>query len=204
MARPGLEPSGRRPRSRHGRPSGRRVSHQHGSPGKWRDPDSNRGHHDFQSCALPTELSRRRWRDASDSTPTRAGSPRITGNWFPSPGCLVDSAKWGAVWTRALPHSERSPGDALKLACRGTSSCCPTSSSAVCARCPSSIGQVQPGPGPPTPPGTPSASCSADPAGSGRPRVRWRWPASSIDPCSKPMCVSCSRARTHPSSSIAS
>src|SRR3954453_599380 len=24
----------------------------------WRDPDSNRGHHDFQSCALPTELSR--------------------------------------------------------------------------------------------------------------------------------------------------
>src|SRR4051812_45921575 len=26
---------------------------------KWRDPDSNRGHHDFQSCALPTELSRR-------------------------------------------------------------------------------------------------------------------------------------------------
>ena len=26
---------------------------------EWRDPDSNRGHHDFQSCALPTELSRR-------------------------------------------------------------------------------------------------------------------------------------------------
>ncbi len=26
---------------------------------RWRDPDSNRGHHDFQSCALPTELSRR-------------------------------------------------------------------------------------------------------------------------------------------------
>jgi hypothetical protein len=25
---------------------------------EWRDPDSNRGHHDFQSCALPTELSR--------------------------------------------------------------------------------------------------------------------------------------------------
>src|ERR1700749_1961578 len=25
---------------------------------KWRDPDSNRGHHDFQSCALPAELSR--------------------------------------------------------------------------------------------------------------------------------------------------
>src|SRR5947209_9136353 len=28
--------------------------------GRWRDPDSNRGHHDFQSCALPAELSRRR------------------------------------------------------------------------------------------------------------------------------------------------
>ena len=25
---------------------------------EWRDPDSNRGHHDFQSCALPAELSR--------------------------------------------------------------------------------------------------------------------------------------------------
>ena len=30
-----------------------------GHCGRWRDPDSNRGHHDFQSCALPTELSRR-------------------------------------------------------------------------------------------------------------------------------------------------
>ena len=26
---------------------------------KWRGPESNRGHHDFQSCALPTELPRR-------------------------------------------------------------------------------------------------------------------------------------------------
>ncbi|MDK2964220.1 MAG: hypothetical protein PWQ29_1614, partial [Verrucomicrobiota bacterium] len=25
----------------------------------WRDPESNRGHEDFQSSALPTELSRR-------------------------------------------------------------------------------------------------------------------------------------------------
>ena len=22
----------------------------------WRDPDSNRGHHDFQSCGAPSEL----------------------------------------------------------------------------------------------------------------------------------------------------
>ncbi len=27
----------------------------------WRDPDLNRGHIDFQSIALPTELSRRIW-----------------------------------------------------------------------------------------------------------------------------------------------
>ena len=26
---------------------------------EWRGPESNRGHHDFQSCALPTELPRR-------------------------------------------------------------------------------------------------------------------------------------------------
>src|SRR5215212_6774551 len=43
----------------------------------WRDPDSNRGHHDFQSCALPTELSRQRarrlasapWSRSARSTP---------------------------------------------------------------------------------------------------------------------------------------
>jgi MFS family permease len=33
----------------------------------WRDPDLNRGHHDFQSCALPAELSRRAAPDASES-----------------------------------------------------------------------------------------------------------------------------------------
>ncbi len=40
----------------------RPVPHTPAFPGvsaKWRDPDSNRGHHDFQSCALPAELSRR-------------------------------------------------------------------------------------------------------------------------------------------------
>src|ERR1019366_2077315 len=40
----------------------------------WRDPDSNRGHHDFQSCALPTELSRRNGRSYLLSGP--AGRPR--------------------------------------------------------------------------------------------------------------------------------
>src|SRR3712207_9013437 len=39
---------------------------------KWRDPDSNRGHHDFQSCALPTELSRRR--EQRDDSTARGGS----------------------------------------------------------------------------------------------------------------------------------
>ena len=34
---------------------------------KWRDPDLNRGHHDFQSCALPTELSRH-GRSATESS----------------------------------------------------------------------------------------------------------------------------------------
>jgi hypothetical protein len=35
----------------------------------WRDPDSNRGHHDFQSCALPTELSRQRARRLAPRLP---------------------------------------------------------------------------------------------------------------------------------------
>ena len=29
----------------------------------WRDPELNRGHHDFQSCALPTELPRHAWNE---------------------------------------------------------------------------------------------------------------------------------------------
>src|SRR6478672_6321126 len=48
------------------------------SPKEWRDPDSNRGHHDFQSCALPTELSRPGAGDASDTKPIAAG------NWCPT------------------------------------------------------------------------------------------------------------------------
>ena len=46
----------RAPRHRHTR---QRKSLQTQAFQRWRDPDSNRGHHDFQSCALPTELSRR-------------------------------------------------------------------------------------------------------------------------------------------------
>jgi hypothetical protein len=39
---------------------------------RWRDPDLNRGHHDFQSCALPTELSRHAMRSRSRSPVHRA------------------------------------------------------------------------------------------------------------------------------------
>jgi len=36
-----------------------RVTGRMPKPRRWRDRDSNPGHHDFQSCALPAELSRR-------------------------------------------------------------------------------------------------------------------------------------------------
>ena len=47
---------------------------------RWRDPDSNRGHHDFQSCALPTELSRRGAESVAPraSGPTRATVPAMS------------------------------------------------------------------------------------------------------------------------------
>src|SRR3954451_2391730 len=38
---------------------GRRQSVRPQPASKWRGPESNRRHHDFQSCALPTELPRR-------------------------------------------------------------------------------------------------------------------------------------------------
>ena len=34
----------------------------------WRDPELNWGHADFQSAALPTELSRHRWRYLGEKT----------------------------------------------------------------------------------------------------------------------------------------
>ena len=54
-------PTPRTPESSHpvDQPSRQRKSLQTQAFPRWRDPDSNRGHHDFQSCALPTELSRR-------------------------------------------------------------------------------------------------------------------------------------------------
>ena len=45
----------------------------------WRDPDSNRGHHDFQLCALPTE----RWRgEATHERGKSAGDvAAVRGEW---------------------------------------------------------------------------------------------------------------------------
>src|SRR5437879_7002396 len=40
---------------------------------KWRGPESNRRHHDFQSCALPTELPRRAARMVA-AVPPRSGA----------------------------------------------------------------------------------------------------------------------------------
>jgi hypothetical protein len=42
---------------------------------EWRDSESNRGHHDFQSCALPTELSRR-----ARCSPEQRRRPNLTGS----------------------------------------------------------------------------------------------------------------------------
>ena len=46
---------------------------------EWRDPDSNRGHHDFQSCGLGWPEARHPWK-SSGSPPTRASrrSPLFT------------------------------------------------------------------------------------------------------------------------------
>src|SRR5205823_7974625 len=43
----------------HERIAQRRIRRDSREKLEWRDAESNRGHHDFQSCALPTELSRR-------------------------------------------------------------------------------------------------------------------------------------------------
>src|SRR3954449_7114319 len=43
---------------------------------KWRGPESNRRHHDFQSCALPTELPRRAGANGSGGSSPRGGARR--------------------------------------------------------------------------------------------------------------------------------
>src|SRR5436189_6251740 len=57
---------------------------------EWRDPDSNRGHHDFQSCALPTELSRRRRvslaRELDDRFQIPAAPDAVSRRWTPAGG----------------------------------------------------------------------------------------------------------------------
>src|SRR5205085_6846674 len=51
---------------------------------QWRDSESNRGHHDFQSCALPTELSRRGPdRSCSPVPPILTKPPRAQGSCEP-------------------------------------------------------------------------------------------------------------------------
>ena len=83
-----------------------------GDSGRWRDPDSNRGHHDFQSCALPTELSRRGgWRVAAsrprrrpalacDGCRAAAGSSSSRCSrrrpWRSSPWCSRDARRTAA------------------------------------------------------------------------------------------------------------
>ncbi len=51
-------------------------------PARWRGPESNRGHHDFQSCALPTELPRRA---ARHGTRDRTACPLSSTPWHPAP-----------------------------------------------------------------------------------------------------------------------
>src|SRR5581483_5627784 len=87
----------------------------HGPPAPsavWRDPDSNRGHHDFQSCALPAELSRRGrrcYRVASDPsrTPGRPPAATLGARFFPGfqVGQGVDRMAAGCL-PAAYPHLE--------------------------------------------------------------------------------------------------
>ena len=96
-----------------------------GPCGRWRDPDSNRGHHDFQSCALPTELSRQRGARlaptglrrsvtvarAMTGTVRRTATRRCSSasaswprSWRPCAGTGVSR---GPCWSRGPPGSAR-------------------------------------------------------------------------------------------------
>ena len=67
---------------------------------EWRDPDSNRGHHDFQSCALPTELSRRGAKRLALRRPRlgAAGGGRSARPWRSrQPPSQSSKWRWGPV-----------------------------------------------------------------------------------------------------------
>ncbi len=74
---------------------------------RWRDPDLNRGHHDFQSCALPTELSRhgideqRALQGRSPPSPTGCRPARLV-RWNTSRG--------GCAFQASLPGHRGPPG----------------------------------------------------------------------------------------------
>ena len=94
---------------------------------RWRDPDLNRGHHDFQSCALPTELSRHscaapvpppgRRREAG-ATGLEPATSDVTGrrsnqlNYAPAIHAALSRPKPGDYRTPPAPLSLRTVGAA--------------------------------------------------------------------------------------------
>jgi integrase len=114
-----------RPKTRPTRPIRRRPTPPQKPPrsrekAKWRDPDSNWGHHDFQSCALPTELSRR-WPttgfpggavDRSDAIDSR-GLPAT-----PRARTLRRALYRSAANPRSAPPSPASRAGARRGSCR--------------------------------------------------------------------------------------
>ena len=79
---------------------------------RWRDPDLNRGHHDFQSCALPTELSRH---GIDCPRAARSRSPPLA-DILPGPRRVSGNTSRGGSAFQASFHAQHG---ALRL-CRGS------------------------------------------------------------------------------------
>src|SRR5687768_8811716 len=74
---------------------------------KWRGPESNRRHHDFQSCALPTELPRRGGKEYRRGARERPGGARRRraerGGTYERLTAAMSSASFTLSATTALP-----------------------------------------------------------------------------------------------------
>jgi hypothetical protein len=82
---------------------------------RWRDPELNRGHHDFQSCALPAELSRH----------VRGGCILAEGKWLfksgPQGGPFLPSAAVGlAGLARSQLHHHTCPSSLVAVESSGS------------------------------------------------------------------------------------
>src|SRR5690349_6904440 len=90
---------------------GRKVQTKFQTVRRWRGPESNRRHHDFQSCALPTELPRLRPNRIGGAGEAEAGGGKAGSEWRQRPERGVGGQPRCSRSVRLAPYANRAGAD---------------------------------------------------------------------------------------------